>query len=379
MSKIEIIDFPVNDQRQVKEFISFPLKSGIYQGDKNYIAPLRVDIEERLNTEKNPFFKHGKMHLFLAKKEGNTLGRVSAQIDEQFVKFQNKNTGFYGFFECVDEVEVAGALLDSAGVWLKKAGMEEMIGPMCPSMSEEIGILVEGFTPATILTAYNPPYYANLFNSLNFDITKTWYAWRVETREYVKKSGRYERMLEPLKKRYGIKIRKVNMKDFYNDLEIVRYLWNECWKNNWGFTPLTEEDMRYIGDKLKYFVVEDLSLFAYDGEKPVGVSVTLPDINQLIWDFKGELNLLNTMKLLFRLKTNYLKSLRVLILGVLEEYRHRGVDALLYMETAKNAINRGYKYAEASMTLDDNWGINNAIRNSGGEPYKKFHIFGKKL
>lgn len=379
MSKIKIIGFPVSDSRQVKSFISFPLSSGIYAGDSNYIPPLRVDIEERLNPAKNPFFKHGKMRLFLAEDGGRLVGRVSAQVDYQFVSYQGKNTGFFGFFESINDIEVSNALLKAASGWLKAHGMDDMIGPMCPSMSEEIGILVEGFAPATILTSYNPLYYANLFTSSGFEVVKTWYAWRVETKDFLNRSERFERMFESLKKRNGIEIRKVNMKQFYDELKIIRYLWNECWKDNWGFTPLTEEDINYIGEKLKDLVVEDLALFVYKDGKPVGVSITLPDLNQAIKDFKGELNLINMIKLFYRLKVKPVKTLRVLILGVLEEYRHRGLDALLYIGSAEAALKKGYIYGEASMILEDNWGINNAIKNLGGVPYKKFYIFGRNL
>ncbi len=379
MSKIKIIDFPVTDTGQVRKFIDFPLRGGIYNGDHNYIPPLRLDIEERLNPAKNPFFKHGKIHLFIAEEDGKLVGRVSAQVDYQFVSYQGKNTGFFGFFESINDTEVSKALLDAASSWLKAQGMDEMIGPMCPSMSEEIGILVEGFPPATILTAYNPPYYANLFTSSGIEVIKTWYAWWMEVKDVISRAERFDKLSEALKKRYGIEIRKVNMKKFDEELKILRYLYNECWKGNWGFTPLTEEDMKYIGDKLKDLVDEDLALFAYKNGKPVGVSVTLPDLNQAIKDFKGEISPINVLKLLYRLKIKHLKTLRVFILGVLEEYRHRGLDALLYIESAKAAYKKGYIYGEASMTLEDNWGINNAIKNLGGEPYKKFYIFGKSL
>ncbi len=257
--------------------------------------------------------------------------------------------------------------------------MTEVIGPVNPTMSEEIGVLAEGFSAPVILTGYNPPYYPEILTNSGFNIVKTWYAWQVEIKAFTEKDGWLKNVTNNLEKRFQVKVRSVNMKKFDEELGVVKYLFNECWKKNWGFTPITDDDVKYVGSKLKSIIDPDLVLFAYINGQPVGVSVTLPNINEIISDLNGSLSPWNMAKLLYRLKFRKMKSIRVFMLGVLEEYRNRGLSALLYTKTALEVIKKGYTWGEASMTLEDNWEISNVIKNAGGVPYKKFYIFGKKL
>ncbi len=379
MNNYRIIDFPVNDKNNLNKFIDFTYKNEIYNGDKDYIPLLRVELSQRFSPSINPFFKHGQMHLFMVEYKGKIVGRASAHIDFQYVDYHQSKTGYFGFFECVNDVEASKLLLGHVCRWIKEKGMTEVIGPVNPTMSEEIGVLAEGFSAPVILTGYNPPYYPEILTNSGFNIVKTWYAWQVEIKAFTEKDGWLKNVTNNLEKRFQVKVRSVNMKKFDEELGVVKYLFNECWKKNWGFTPITDDDVKYVGSKLKSIIDPDLVLFAYINGQPVGVSVTLPNINEIISDLNGSLSPWNMAKLLYRLKFRKMKSIRVFMLGVLEEYRNRGLSALLYTKTALEVIKKGYTWGEASMTLEDNWEISNVIKNAGGVPYKKFYIFGKKL
>ncbi|MBT9174865.1 MAG: hypothetical protein DDT22_00530 [candidate division WS2 bacterium] len=255
-----------------------------------------MELKERFFPSLNPFFKHGQMHLFMIEFNSKIIGGVSAHIDFQYVDYHKSKTGYFGFFECMNDVEASKLLLEHACNWIKEKGMTEVIGPINPTMSDEIGVLGEGFSAPVILTGYNPSYYPELLTNSGFNIVKTWYAWQVNIKDFAEKELWFRSITNNLEKRFQVQIRSVNMKKYDEELEIVKYLFNECWKNNWGFTPITDDDVKYVGSKLKSIIDPDLTLFAYINGQPVGVSVTLPNINEFLSDLNGSLSPWNLAK-----------------------------------------------------------------------------------
>lgn len=364
----------LKNKKDWRDFLKLPWS--IYKNNQYWVPPLLTEVRETLDTEKNPFWKHAKREIFLARKRDNAVGRIVAIVDDNHNDFHYENTGFFGFFECISDMEVAQALWDTAKKWLAKNGMKIMRGPVNPSMNDENAFLLEGFDkPPTILMPYTPPYYIDLAERYGFKKAKDLYAFIKYAKDGI--PPRIEKMINRIKKRTNVKVRPFSMKEFDRDAQFLKDIYNDAWEKNWGFVPMTSDEMDATGKKLKQFVEPELVLFAEIDGKPVAVTVTVPDINQVLKKLNGRLGPIEMLKFLFYKRK--VTGVRSLIGGVMREYRETGIIAVLYYETEKANLRLGYEWCELGWNLEDNDLINRFDTAIGGKLYKKYRIYEMKI
>lgn len=375
------MDFKIKPVGSKSDRVRF-IKSqwNFYKDYPNWAPPVIADRKKLLDPEKNPFFKHSIMQLYLAERDGEVIGRVAAIINHNHNKTHNDKVGFFGFFECVNEQKVADALFEAAGDWLKTRGMEAMRGPENPSQNDEIGLLIEGFdSPPVALMTYNPPYYSDLIENAGFEKAKDLLAYKLYIEDFL--SEKVKRAQSLIRKRYDLTVKNVDFKNkqqFRKDIDTIKEIYNAAWEPNWGFVKMTDEEFDFLADDLKTFADPAFAFIVYSKGKPAGFTLGLPDINQcLIHNKKGGLLGAAWHLLTKKKKINWL---RIIVLGVLPEFQRTGVDAVMYYEFLTRGKEHGIEYGEASWVLEDNEMMKRAATETmNGELYKKYRLYEKKL
>jgi len=367
----------VETKRDLMEFIKFPWQ--IYRNDPHWVPPLIVERKEFLDKSKNPFFKHAEVVFYLAKRNGNTVGRISGIVNHNHIEFHQEKAGFFGFFECVKDYEVAKNLLDMVRNWLKSKGMEIMRGPANFSSNEEWGFLAEGFdSRPVIMMGYNPPYYLDFMESYGMVKAKDLYAYFMD--KSLPTPARVVRMADNIKKMEKVKIRSINMKEFKNEVERIRQIYNSAWSKNWGFIPMTDEEFDHLAKSMKQIVDPHMVFIVEVDNKPVGFSLALPDFNQVLAKLNGRLFPFGIFKLLWHTKIrNKINGVRIITMGVVPEFQKRGIDTVFYVETYNVGVKRGYTWAEMSWVLEDNTLMNRVLKLLGAKLYKKYRIYEIKI
>lgn len=370
---------PVRSRSDLKEFIKLPWK--IYRNDPVWIPPLLEERRQFLNPKKNPFFEHADVELFLAEKEGEPVGRISAQIDHLHNRTHNEQTGFFGLFESVDDPDVGASLLNNAAGWLAARGMKAMRGPLSLSINEEAGLLVEGFEhPPFILTGHNRPYYSKLLEGWGLKKTKDLFCWHYDSRKPIPEAP--IAIAEEVSRHPGLTIRPIEPKRLERDVRIIQDIFNSAWSHNWGFVALTDSEIRKAVKDLRHILEPSMVLIAEMNGQPAAICLCLPNMNQHLADLNGRLFPLGLFKLLYRLKFKHPDGFRLVLLGIKKEYRGPvlgGLSVLLYVEIHKRGKLLGLKDCELSWTLEDNQKINAGIEFMGGEHYKTYRIYEKPL
>ena len=364
---------PVANGRDLERFISFPYD--LYRGDPLWAPQLRMDVRTLLSPKKNPFFQHAEAQYFLARRDGRVVGRIAAIKNDAHTAVHHDRVGFYGFFESIDDQAVANALWDAAAAWLRTRGFDTMRGPMSPSVNDECGLLVDGFsTPPTIMMPHNRPYYVPLHERYGFVKAKDLLAYEGSG------DGPPERLVKIAKRvaeRAGITLRALDKKRFSQEVELVKALYNKAWEKNWGFVPLTEAEIDHLAKQLKPVVVPDLVVFAERAGEVVGFGVALPDLNVALKHNPSGRLFPGVLKVLWYAgKTN---RARVLLLGVVPEYRGRGIDGLMYDWIWTHGVKLGYNWGEGGWILEDNAPMNNAALALGFHVYKTYRVYDKAL
>ncbi len=375
----------VETKRDLTKFIEMPYK--IYK-EYSFIPLLKkMEIENLDPHGKNPAFKKMDLKYFIAYKNNEPAGRIIAYTARHpVVGVDLKKAGFFGYFECINDYEVAERLFEKAEEFLKEKGKKEIIGPASFAYDGLWGIQIEGFDKMQmIMIPFHPSYYKDLLEKCRFKKKIDFFAWHFNLEnmpfERMEKAKKIENMI---KEKGKLVIRNANMKRIKEEMEIVRTIYNKAWENNWGTSLLDEDDIEYITCELKPVLVEETVQIAEFNGKPVGIGIGIPNIFEAIRDMNGKLNLLNIVKLLYRLgkipfpSKPRLKTGRLLLLGVLEEYRE-GIGVILATKLFEIGRKLGYKEAEGSLTLEDNYAINNLIKRLGGNPYKRFRVYFKEI
>lgn len=371
---------PVRTKRDLMQFIKFPFR--LYRDDPNWVPPLLFERKAFFNPRKNPFYRHAEVELFLAERGGEVVGTISAHINYTHNEFHNEQVGFFGFLEVIRDYQVAKALLDTACAWVARRGMTAIRGPMNFSTNEECGLLVDGFdSPPVVFMTYNPPYYQEFLERYGMAKAMDLWAYKLDIeavgRDMSGLPPKLRRVVDLALKRGHFTVRNANIKDFENELARLKAIYNAAWQKNWGFVPMSEEEIDHLARGIKPWVDPDLIFVAEVGGKPVGVSITLPDMNQPLLHMNGRLFPFGWLKFLWYRRKIHI--CRVFAMGVLEEYRGLGIDAVFYYLTAKAAIPKGYTMAEMSWILETNTMMNRAIRFLGGKVYKTYRIYEKAL
>ena len=363
----------------VRDFLD--VVSYIYADEPNFIRPLDQDLKDRLNPKKNPLFEHAEGTIFLAYRNGKCVGRITATIDHEHLARYNDATGFWGFFDTVDDEEVAKELLARAEAWLRGKGMKRARGPLSMSINEELGCLVEGFdTPAVFMNPHHHKYQSALIEKAGYTKLKDFFGWHYTVGDL---NARAKRGHDEILALPEVKSRTVDMKHVERDVGIIVDVFNDAWADNWGFVPATKNEVRKMASDFKLILEPELTrIVTIDGE-PAAVAVAIPNLNEIASDLDGKLFPLGIFKLLYRLKITGPKSARLIILGIRQKYRHirkyAGLSAFLYAELNDSGRKLGIEWGELGWTLEDNGPVNAGIRMMGAKPYKKYRVFDREL
>lgn len=369
---------PVQSVKDRDAFVLFPYQ--LYKDDPNWVPPLVMERKDFLDPKKNPWFEFGTVELFLARRNGEVVGRIAAVNDPRYNEFHGVQQGAFGMFECVDDVGVAKALFDAAAQWCKAQGFATMMGPASFSSNYEFATLVEGFeAPPVVMMSYNPRYYPALYEACGFSKAKDLWAWELSSS--VEPPEKVVRIAEKIRQREGITVRPVNLKDFEAEARRIKDIYNAAWEKNWGFVPMTEKEFDHLARDLKQLVVADLLMIAEVKGEPVAFSMTVPDANVAFKAAGGRLTYyglpIGLAKLL--LAARKIKRLRLITLGIKAGFRKRGIDAIMYLDTLRTARRLGYTGGEISWTLEDNDLVNRAIESMGGRKYKTYRVYQRAL
>ena len=364
----------VETKSDLGKFIRFPWT--VYKGDPNWVPPLFIEIKEKLDRARNPFFEHSEMELFLARRAGDITGRVAAIIDRNHNAFHDEKVVFFGLYESLDDQATAQALLDTVARWGGERGMDILRGPMNLSMNDECAFLIEGFdSPPVIMMAYNPRYYLELMEKCGLTKAKDLYAFFM-TRDH-QVAEKIKVIVDRVRQETKIALRVLEKRTLDQDVEKIVHVYNNAWEKNWGFVPWTKNEMKRTVDKLKQVADLRLVLLAEDDGRPVGFAFGLPNYNEVLKKMNGRLTPLGIAKFLYYRRR--IKSMRAIVFGILKEYRQTGLSYYLYSELEKNALAAGYEWGEMSWQLEDNEPVNRFNLSIGGKIYKKYRIYEKRI
>ncbi len=381
MTMLQVIAVETEDQ--FEEFIVFPWK--VYAADPNWVPPIISDRRNFLDPQKNAFFEHARAQYFLARRDGQTVGTIAAFTNDLYNQFQGVNTGFFGFFEVLDDPPAAAELLRAAEDWARQAGHQTILGPAQFSTNDECGLLIDGFDdPPRILMTYNPPRYADYLVDANYSKAMDLWAYRLEAQDFKRNfPKKLRRVFDKMSQRGRFNLRPMNLKKFDKEVAIAKRVYNKSWEKNWGFVPMTDLEFDHLAAELKQMLDEDLTAVVECDGEPIGFGLCLPDLNEPLlkaYPQPGTPEMWTKLKLVWHWKVRgNLDWLRVFVLGVLPEFRGTGVDALMYMQIAENALHKGYKWAEISWVLETNLMMNRTAEMLGGEIYKTYRMYEKDL
>jgi len=356
-------------------FVDVPFR--LHGHDPNWVPPLRYSVYDRI-SRRHPAAAHQQWALWTARKGGRLVGRIGACIDSLFNEKQQEPWAWVGFFDSVEDPEVAGKLFDVALDWSKRHGAKVAVGPANFTTNDELGLLVDGFDhPATLLTLENPRYYEQLWLGAGWQQVMDLYGY-LFTREATALSDRQKRSLERLRERSNVQVRQLRMDDFQADVGRFFELYNKIWQQNWGFVPMPEAEVRHLAKQIKSFINPRWA-FALEREgEPVAVCLAVPDVNQLMLKVRsGRLLPTGWIPLLFGPKK--LKQVRVIALGVRPDVQNLALGPLLYSEIVTRLYDDGAETAEASWTLATNDRINKQLEDMGATRYKTWRLYKQDL
>ena len=362
---------PVRGKGDRETFVKLPYT--VYADDPHYVYPLLTSLREFLDEAKNPFFRHAETELWLARRDGKVVGRIAACVDRYHIEHHDEQTGFFGFFEALDDAEAAAALLSAAREWLRGKGMETMRGPLNFTTNHDApGLLIDGEpSPPVFGMAYNPPYYPAFFDDFGLVKTKDLWAWQVRA-EKMDIPDRIQKNIASIRETGSFKVRPIDMDNFERDVDIIRALYNACWSRNWGFIPMDREEFLFAAKDFKKLVNPRFLLIAEKDSEPVGFCMTVPDFNIALKSCRGRLFPFGWLKFMRdRKKVNYA---RTLLLGVLPEARHKGVDVMMVFGTFKAGFKAGIAAGECSWMLEDNDAMNRIMAGIGAKVYTPYRV-----
>jgi hypothetical protein len=355
----------------------------VFRGDPAWIPPLDMLMKERLDPKKDPVHHHADVALFTAWKDGVLVGRTSATVDRAWLEQWKDETGHFGYFDTIDDEDVARALLDRAEAWLRAKGMKRVNGPMSLNANQEIGVLVEGFEhPPVIDMAHSRAWQGGLAEKCGYKKEKDLLCWRYEATQGF--NDRTQKAWEAIAKTPEVVLRSVDVKRMREELGVIMEIYNETWAGKWGYVPISSAELDKIAQDLSLVLDPEVAFIADIDGKPGGMCIMVPNLNEVTADLGGNLFPFGWAKLLWRTKVNHPASTRLILLGVREEYRknvkrYGPLSAAMYVEVAKRGIAKGYKWAELSWTREDDAPINLGIRSMGAKVYKKYRVYDKAL
>jgi len=371
---------PVRTRRELKRFVKVPF--GLHRGSEQWVPPLVFERMQFLDRRKNPWFEHGEAEFFVAEREGEPVGRISAHLDYRWDTYQGGSDAMFGFFEAAEDPEVVRALLDAATGWAAGQGRERILGPMDFTTNDELGILIEGFERRPmILQPWHPPYYSELIEAEGFGKAIDLLMWELRMGE-LKEGERFDPSIhaaaEKALRDEGITIRNMRKREMAAEVARFMDVYNEAWGENWGFVPITDAEVDFQAKNLKQVLSEEWTFMAEKDGEVIGAALTLPDVNQVLKGMNGRLLPTGWAKFLFG--RGRVDAVRVFALGVKHDYRHTGVAAGLYLEHIKLAAQPDkIHWGEMGWILESNEPMNRAMEGMGGKVVKKYRLYERSL
>jgi GNAT superfamily N-acetyltransferase len=371
---------PVGSRRELKRFVKVPFH--LHRDHPQWVAPLIFERMEFLNPRKNPWFEHAEAQLFVAERDGQPVGRISAQLDRRWDEYQGGNDAQFGFFETTEDPEVTRALFAAAGEWAAGKGRERLLGPMDFTTNDELGILIEGFERRPmILEPWHPPFYQRLIEAEGLEKAMDLLMWELQFGDLKEGEAFDPSIHEAAKKALGdegITIRNMRKRDMAAEVKSFMEVYNEAWGSNWGFVPITDAEVEYQAKHLKQVLDENWTYIAEKDGEAVGAALTLPDINQVMTKLNGRLLPFGWLK--FLMGKPKIDQLRVFALGVKHDYRHTGVAAGLYLRHLEEAAKPGgISGGDMGWILETNKPMNRAMEGMGGKVVKRYRLYERSL
>lgn len=363
----------VKTKKQLKQFIDYPHE--LFKDDPNYVPELFIAQKDMLTKGNHPSHAHIDFQLFMVTENDRIIGRIAGIYNSNHNSFTGNKDGFFGFFDVENNYGAAKKLLNAAADYLSAYDVDKIIGPVNFSTNDPAGLLIEGFDkPPSIMMTYSKPYYQEILERYGYGERMDLLAYWFGTDYIPDRVKALADNIESRLKRNGVTIRSINLKDFKNEVNKIREIYNRAWDKNWGFVPMTDAEFDYVAKDMKLAMDKDFVLVAEKEGKVVGFTLTMPNLNEVLIDVKkGRLLPTGIFKLLFNRKK--IKSLRIITLGVLEEYRTLGIEVCFYVRLARSAHEKGYIGGEASWILENNEMMNRGLKNIKGEIYKKYRLY----
>ena len=373
----EILVSPVQDEAGLQEFLRFPWR--LYGQDPYWVPPLLPEQRKFLDPRRGPFFEIGEAQYFLAYRQGEPVGRISAHLNRRHDEYHGADTGFWGFFEAVQDQEVANALFEAAAAWLRQHGRSRLVGPLNFSIYDEMGLLIEGFDsmPAMFQT-HNPPYYADLVASWGFRKAMDWVALKITDRNVDVPA--MERRLDDILTKQKVTLAPYNPRELARRAEEVFQLFNEAWSVNWGHVPLSRQQFDHLLHEVKPLLRPELVHMLLDGDKLVGFGIVLPDLNPVVQKLNGSLGLWGKLRLLYAAKFAPIRKVRAMVIGIAQPYQLKRLNYAIFLRTYIYLIKHTpCDFADFSLIPENLRHWIKVIQAFGGQPYKTFRVFEREI
>jgi len=370
---------PVRTRQQLAKFIDLPKR--LHRDDPHWIAPLDVQLRQFLDRRRHPFYHHGDAEALLAQRNEQTVARILVSDDSRYNSLHGSNVGCFGLLDSIDDQRTCRTLMDAATRWLTARGRTELLGPIDYSTNYPSGLLVDGFgAPPSVMMNHHPQYYQRLISGCGLTKAKDLYAWWFD--ENNRMDATWRARVNRLASRFRVRVRPISFKDFDNEIARCKAIYNDSFEANWGFVKMTDAEFDHLAGDLKQMAVPELIQLAEVDGRPVGLSITLPNLNEAIQPLGGRLTTaglpIGLLRLMVRLKK--VKTGRLAVLGVVPGYRRRGVaEALIQHTFQEGFVKLGYHGAELGWTLEDNVLMNRMIERVGGRRYKTYRIYRKAI
>jgi hypothetical protein len=370
MSDVAVV--PVANRRQKKAFLEYPWQ--LYRDDPNWVPPLRMDQKELVGYSYHPFYIRNRVQTFLAYRDNRVCGRIAAIVNHDHIDYQKERRGFFGFFECENDAEAAHALFDAARAWLAQQGMESIRGPANPSFNHVMGTLVEGFdTPPTFMMSYNPPYYGELIEGYGFRKSQDLYAFWADAEMLPASQKKHWPIADQICERFNIRVRPLSKKRFRQDIREFLSIYNQSLKNNWGFSPMSDEALEYMARVFRYVLVPELVVGAEIDGRLVGIVLALPDYNPRIKQIDGRLLPFGFLRLLVGRRR--IKKVRIIAANVLPEYQLMGVALVLMRAITPLGLTSGIREVEFSWVAESNSLSRGSLEKGGAKRVKTYRMY----
>lgn len=374
MANVDII--PVTGRTEQRQFLELPWQ--LYRGDGCWIPPLRLEQQGLVGFRRHPFHAAADVQAFLAVRAGRPAGRILAIVNHAHNQWHHEQRGFFGFFESIEDEEVAIPLLQAACEWLRERGMTSARGPTNPSINYEWGLLVDGFDePPMFMMTYNPPYYGRLIESAGFAKAHDLYAYWGHVDMLDSLSKKHQMIDEGIRERFGVRLRPLDRKNFRAEVEMFLDMYNRALSATWGFVPLSEAEVQTLAGQLRHLIVPDLTVVAEAEGKPIGVIFGLLDYNGRIREMNGRLFPLGFLKLLTGRRR--IKRMRVISANVLPEFQNWGVGITLARGLIEPVLKYGIQEVEFSWVLESNDLSRKTLEKAGAKRYKTYRVYDREL